>query len=70
MLACVFFFLMVLRPPRSTQRRSSAASDVYKRQKPVLLERRLLFMEYGDTPLGLKVHHERALPDADHHGGG
>ena len=31
-----FFFLMNRRPPRSTQSRSSAASDVYKRQVPVL----------------------------------
>src|SRR5665809_136361 len=29
---------MIRRPPRSTQSRSSAASDVYKRQLPVLLE--------------------------------
>src|SRR5450756_3155540 len=27
---------MIRRPPRSTQSRSSAASDVYKRQQPVL----------------------------------
>src|SRR5450756_2812188 len=30
---------MIRRPPRSTQSRSSAASDVYKRQVSVLLER-------------------------------
>src|SRR5665809_64552 len=28
---------MIRRPPRSTQSRSSAASDVYKRQVPILL---------------------------------
>ena len=32
-------FLMIRRPPRSTQGSSSAASDVYKRQLPVLLRR-------------------------------
>ena len=31
-----FFFLMIRRPPRSTQSRSSAASDVYKRQVPIV----------------------------------
>src|SRR3546814_12606419 len=31
-----FFFLMIRRPPRSTPLYSSAASDVYKRQLPVL----------------------------------
>ncbi|WP_460379529.1 hypothetical protein, partial [Staphylococcus aureus] len=29
-------FLMIRRPPRSTRVRSSAASDVYKRQTPML----------------------------------
>ena len=33
----VFFFLMIGRPPRSTQSRSSAASDVYKRQGPIVI---------------------------------
>ena len=31
-----FFFLMIRRPPRSTLDRSSAASDVYKRQVPLV----------------------------------
>ena len=34
-----FFFLMIRRPPRSTLDRSSAASDVYKRQAPVIAKR-------------------------------
>ena len=35
----LFFFLMIRRPPRSTLDRSSAASDVYKRQAVVRLDR-------------------------------
>src|SRR5665254_10598 len=36
-----FFFLMIRRPPRSTRVRSSAASDVYKRQVPLLCGRQI-----------------------------
>ena len=38
MCAFFFFFLMIRRPPRSTLDRSSAASDVYKRQDPIVTE--------------------------------
>src|SRR5678815_1913352 len=34
-----FFFLMIRRPPRSTLDRSSAASDVYKRQVYILIDK-------------------------------
>ena len=36
---------MIRRPPRSTQSRSSAASDVYKRQVPVLYLRYALYLK-------------------------
>ena len=36
---------MIRRPPRSTHCISSAASDVYKRQEPICLERRLRLHE-------------------------
>jgi hypothetical protein len=32
-----FFFLIIPRPPNSTLKESSAASNVYKRQKNVLI---------------------------------
>ena len=34
----VFFFVMIRRPPRSTLDRSSAASDVYKRQREIVID--------------------------------
>ena len=39
MVICIlFFFLMIRRPPGSTPLYSSAASDVYKRQRPLKSE--------------------------------
>ena len=45
----LFFFLMIRRPPRSTQSRSSAASDVYKRQLDVWVERETMIKFMGEN---------------------
>mgnify|MGYP003379475553 CR=1 FL=1 len=43
-----FFFLMIRRPPRSTLDRSSAASDVYKRQQGMCLDKGYDYQEVRD----------------------
>ena len=66
---------MVRRPPRSTQSRSSAASDVYKRQSPDLLQQVLVNLIkgagefFGGAPAALSFRAgtvgTETLPDQD-----
>ena len=51
-----FCVVMIRRPPRSTQSRSSAASDVYKRQQLIQLEKGSGARDVNDAGLQTIIH--------------